>query len=261
MTTTAIKKKKGDSVDTGPRAGTAKGRRTRSTVMAAAGGARTGSAEGALALAERPFCWAFLAVNVAACAATWSRMPAAEWLGCALVALAVAEASTSLFHYWGDRRVFARWPLFCHYDRAYARHHRDPDDIVASGPMGYAQWVGDVALLPVCAPLWLRLACDGSHPGTLACALLWVCTFIAMAADTHRLAHCARSDVPAVARLFQRWGLLLSAESHGKHHELVRRTGRLGYFSVLTGWSNRLQDLVGLGDAPRPGDRADHHGD
>nr|UMO78602.1 B of TMEM189, localization domain containing protein [Pandoravirus belohorizontensis] len=204
----------------------------------------------AAATVERPFCWLFFAVNVAACVAAAWRAALSETLVCAAVALAIAEASTSLFHYWGDRRVFVKWPLFCHYDRAYARHHRDPDDIVASGAMGYAQWVGDVALLPLCAPVWLALSAWDAPLSAGATVLLWVCTFIAVAADTHRLAHCAPADVPIPIAALQKCGLLLSADSHGRHHDLVRRTGRLAYFSVLTGWSNRLQDLVGLG--PRP---------
>ncbi|AVK74984.1 B of TMEM189, localization domain containing protein [Pandoravirus quercus] len=199
------------------------------------------------AAAERPFCWLFFIINVVACATAAWRTTGAEMLVCATVALAIAEASTSLFHYWGDRRVFVKWPLFCHYDRAYARHHRDPDDIVASGAMGYAQWVGDVALLPLCAPVWLTLALWDAPLSPGAAVLLWVCTFIAVAADTHRLAHCAPGDVPAPIAALQSCGLLLSADSHARHHDLVRRTGRLAYFSVLTGWSNRLQDLAGLG--------------
>nr|UDO47443.1 hypothetical protein [Pandoravirus massiliensis] len=204
----------------------------------------------ALAAVERPFCWSFLAVNVVACFAAAARASFADTLLCALAALAIAEASTSLFHYWGDRRAFVSWPLFCHYDKAYARHHRDPDDIVASGAMGYAQWVGDVALLPLCAPVWLTLAMYDAPLSTVAAIMLWVCTFIGVAADTHRLAHCAPADVPAPIAALQACGLLLSADSHERHHDLVRRTGRLAYFSVLTGWSNRVQDLVGAGARP-----------
>ncbi|AVK76003.1 B of TMEM189, localization domain containing protein [Pandoravirus neocaledonia] len=200
-----------------------------------------------LAAVERPFCWTFFALNVLACVTAAARTTFADTLLCAAVALCVAEASTSLFHYWGDRRVFVAWPLFCHYDRAYARHHRDPDDIVASGAMGYAQWVGDVALLPLCAPVWLMLAAYDAPLSTVASVLLWVCTFIAVAADTHRLAHCAPADVPTAVAALQACGLLLSADSHERHHDLVRRTGRLAYFSVLTGWSNRIQDLSGVG--------------
>jgi len=206
---------------------------------------------GWLAAAERPYCWAFLLVNLIAsvCASTY--LPTAGWMACAALALAVAEASTSLFHYWGDKRVFVRWPLFCYYDRAYARHHHDPQDIVASGAMGYAQWVGDVALLPICAPPWFYLLLGAPKESmvltALACTFLWVCTFIGVAADTHRLAHCAPEDVPYPFRLLQRCGLLLSPDSHDKHHRLVRQSGRLGYFSVITGWSNRVQDWLGLG--------------
>jgi hypothetical protein len=196
---------------------------------------------------ERPFCWLFLMANVVACAAACSRSSLAWSVLCAALGLGVAEASTSLFHYWGDRRVFARWPLFRYYDRAYARHHRMPDDIVASGPMGYAQWVGDVALLPLCAPVWIALLC---LPGPLplpAFVLLWVCSFIAVAADTHRLAHCSPDVTPGWVDLLRHGGLLLSAESHDRHHRLANTTGRLAYFSVMTGWSNRVQDLLGLG--------------
>lgn len=205
-----------------------------------------------LATVERPFCWSFFALNVVACVTAAARATLVDTVICATVALAIAEASTSLFHYWGDRRVFITWPLFCHYDRAYARHHRDPDDIVASGAMGYAQWVGDVALLPLCAPVWLMLVLGDAPLSTVASIVLWVCTFIAIAADTHRLAHCAPADVPAAVAALQACGLLLSADSHERHHELVRRTGRLAYFSVLTGWSNRLQDLLGAGPRLSP---------
>jgi hypothetical protein len=200
---------------------------------------------------ERPFCWLFFVINALACVAAISRSTLADVLVSAAAAALIAEAATSLFHYWGDRRVFVSWPLFCHYDRAYARHHRDPNDIVASGAMGYAQWVGDVALLPLCAPIWIALVIVDEALPRFALVLLFVCTLIAIAADTHRLAHCEPADVPWVARILQRAGLLLSASSHRKHHDLVRKTGRLGYFSVLTGWSNRAQDLAGLGDDVR----------
>ncbi|QHN71155.1 B of TMEM189 [Mollivirus kamchatka] len=199
-----------------------------------------------LSAAERPFCWLFLVINVVACVvACWRCSPTCNIL-CAVLGLAIAETSTSLFHYWGDKRVFVNWPLFCHYDKAYARHHRMPNDIVASGPMGYAQWVGDVALLPLCAPVWIALACSSGPLPTWAFVLLWVCTFIGTAADTHRLAHCPADATPAWVGFLRRAGLLLSPESHDKHHRLVNTTGRLGYFSVMTGWSNRAQELLGL---------------
>ena len=55
--------------------------------------------------------------------------------------------------------------------------------------------------------------------------------------QAHYWAHCGKR--PAVVRVLQQLGILISPEAHGRHHKNFERS-----FGILNGWSHGFLDLI-----------------
>lgn len=159
----------------------------------------------------------------------------------ALVGALAADALTGLVHWscdtWGDERTPWLGPMLI---RAFREHHESP------GRMLEHDWIHVnrepcLAAAAAWGLLWLPAARHAlaAHPFgyALLCAFI---TYGAAANQLHAWAHVDRP--PALVRLAQRCGLVLSPARHARHH---RSQGTQAY-CISTGWLNPLLDRTGF---------------
>lgn len=159
----------------------------------------------------------------------------------ALVGVLAADALTGLVHWscdtWGDERTPWLGPTLI---RAFREHHESPGRMLEH-PWTHVNREPCLAAAAAWGLLWLPAARHALAHRPFGHALL--CAFIACGAAANQLhawAHMQRP--PALVRLAQRCGLLLSPERHARHH----RPPRAQAYCVATGWMNPVLDRTGF---------------
>lgn len=124
--------------------------------------------------------------------------------------------------------------------KAFREHHDDPEGIVDH------DWVetnGESCVLTTFALIGLAYFAPSVHSQLGAAAVASVWTMAALggfANQAHKWAHTA--DVPWVARLLQRAGLVLRPDEHERHHVSPHQTA----YCISTGWMNPLLERLGF---------------
>lgn len=178
-----------------------------------------------------------LRVSLALVAAgAWWMLP----LGLAAGVL-LADFSSGVVHWFGDTffREDSPWlgPVLI---APFREHHRDPEAITRHGLL---ELHGN-SCLPVVAVLLAFVAAFPKLESTTSMLLATTFLFFALAAvatnQCHVWAHRAR--VPAFVAGLQRRRLILSPESHARHHG----GGFTSSYCITTGWANPLLDRAGF---------------
>jgi len=148
---------------------------------------------------------------------------AAGWL--------LADLFSGLVHWTLDSFGSVRTPILGPaFIRPFSEHHVDPagmtrhDFIEVNGAICFG-----------CLPL---LLCSFFLEGFAHAVLLFTCTGILVTNQCHKWAHSEHP--PSGVRFLQRWGLVLSAEEHVKHHTPPFDT----HFCTASGWLNRTFDFL-----------------
>jgi ubiquitin-conjugating enzyme E2 variant len=150
----------------------------------------------------------------------------------------VADLLSGLLHWFADEFFEEDTPLLGPtLIYGFRDHHRNPRDILAHGPLEVSGY-NALATLPVL--LALTFWPPGSGFARAIHALLLATTLsVAATNQFHRFAHADRT--PRVVGWLQRHGLILSPESHARHHLSGDRA-----YCVTAGWWNGPLDAAGL---------------
>ena len=162
-------------------------------------------------------------------------------LATAPLAFAAADFLGGFVHWFCDTFFEEDSPLFgSRVIAPFREHHRDP---LALTRHGFRQLTGNscLAVTPILA--W---GCWGVDPASGAWALVasGAAVFFSLAVISTNLFHCWAHvpDAPRIVRWLQRRRLILTPESHDRHH----RAGPGGAYCVTTGWMNSVLDGTGF---------------
>jgi ubiquitin-conjugating enzyme E2 variant len=174
-------------------------------------------------------------------AARLADMPA--WLiAAALVAGWIALDFLSGFTHW----AFDTWGsvhtpfLGKSFIRPFREHHRDPEAMTRHD---FVETNGASCL--AATPVLAAAAVMPAEPGAQAALHAFLtCAALAspVANQCHKWAHMRREDVPAPARLLQRWRVALAPEAHLGHHTRPFDTS----YCTANGWMNGPLDATGF---------------
>jgi ubiquitin-conjugating enzyme E2 variant len=161
------------------------------------------------------------------------------WSMPVIVAAALAADFTSgLVHWTADTWFSERMPVIGRrFLRPFRVHHVNPADFLRRDVIDCN---GDVAMLniPILAAALLLPEIVGA--GALSLALV---SFAAVSLPTNQVHQWAHMPSPPRAvRWLQRRGIILSGESHARHHEEPHVTN----YCIATGWCNRWLTAIGF---------------
>jgi plasmanylethanolamine desaturase len=164
----------------------------------------------------------------------------AWWAPFAIVAAAFgADLVSGIVHWAADTWGSMTCPLFGRrFLRPFRVHHVNPHDFLRRDAIDCN---GDVAMLniPMLAGAMLIPVATGG--GQLAAvALVAFCAFSLPTNQVHQWAHM--TEPPRLVRRFQRAGLILSHEEHGRHH----RKPYVANYCIATGWCNPCLTAIGF---------------
>jgi hypothetical protein len=150
----------------------------------------------------------------------------------AIAGMAAADFLSGIVHWtadtWGSEGMPVVGRRFLHPFRV---HHVNPNDFLRRR---FVDTNGDVALL-IIPMLALSLASPlDSRPGVAAAVFLGAfCGVGLLTNQVHQWAHMPKP--PTVVGVLQRCGLILTHESHARHHE----PPYIANYCIATGWCNR----------------------
>lgn len=192
------------------------------------------------------FCSAFALLCAALARDVWAGFARHEltWLLVPAVGLAsflAADFSSGFVHWMADNYGSPETPLLGpKLVTPFREHHADPQAITRHD---FFEANGDNCLTAlfvlVPAYVWLPRV-DAPWATSLELFTLLLALGVLLTSMAHGWAHMDRP--PAVARLLQRAGLVISAEHHARHHAGDHRT----HYCITTGWLNRVLDGVGF---------------
>jgi ubiquitin-conjugating enzyme E2 variant len=141
------------------------------------------------------------------------------------------------FDTWGSVRTPVLGRSFI---RPFREHHRDPEAMTRHD---FVETNGASCL--AATPVLAAAAVMPAEPGAQAALHAFLtCAALATPAanQCHKWAHMRREDVPAPARLLQRWRIALAPETHDGHHRHPFDTR----YCTVSGWMNGPLDAAGI---------------
>lgn len=167
------------------------------------------------------------------------------------LSLLAADLISGVVHYLADNYGNEDTPIvgkrFC---KPFREHHVNPKGITEHGFIEANANTCIVAL-----PLVIVVALLGPYEGPwltfLAVFVAFLSVAIIMTNEFHKWAHLEHP--PAIAKILQRWGIILAPDNHDVHHVAPYDT----YYCVTTGWLNALFDRLGILKVEVPGDHRD----
>ena len=156
----------------------------------------------------------------------------------ALLAYALADLGTGVYHWGVDNYGDGSTPVFGRQIAAFQGHHQRPWTITQREFCNNLHQVFKPAALPA-ALLLLLSPFVGPFAGTfLPLFLLLVC----MSQQFHAWSHMKKSELPAAVVALQDAGLLIGRRAHGAHH----RPNFEGNYCIVSGWWNEPLDRSGF---------------
>lgn len=158
-----------------------------------------------------------------------------------LLGLLCADLVTGVVHWacdsWGDEQTPWLGPGLI---RAFREHHREPREMLEH------DWIevnGEVAAAALVALVLLSVApIHGFVAGAplLYALMLGLIIGVGCANQLHQWAHA--NHPPAVVRLLQTLGVVLTPRRHDRHH----RASHARAYCISTGWCNTVLDALGF---------------
>ena len=167
------------------------------------------------------------------------------------LSLLAADLLSGIVHYLADNYGDENTPLvgkrFC---KPFREHHTNPKGITERG---FIEANANTCIITL--PLVILVTLLGPYEGLwstfLAVFVAFVSVAVIMTNEFHKWAHL--ENPPAVAKILQRWGIILTPDNHDVHHVAPYDT----YYCVTTGWLNALFDRLGILKVEVPGDHRD----
>ncbi len=158
-----------------------------------------------------------------------------------LCGFVLADAASGLVHWFCDTFFEETTPVIGALMIApFREHHRDP---LAMTRHGFLELNGHncLILVPVLGGTWWLGPETDSDAAVFGYSLLLA--FAAMITGTNQFHRWAHDPAPPrLARLLQRYGLVISPSHHARHHAPPHRSA----YCVTTGWANRFADSLGV---------------
>jgi hypothetical protein len=155
-------------------------------------------------------------------------------LVCAVGGLLLADFISGLVHWGGDTLLTVNAPVLGrHFIQPFRHHHVDPKAITRHD---FIETNGNnclisVPVLGLVAPTMPEQAGFGFYICTVVIFMVW---FVFGTNQFHKWAHA--DNPPRVARLLQRWGVILVPTHHDIHHAAPHDT----HYCITVGWMNPL---------------------
>lgn len=158
--------------------------------------------------------------------------------GALLLAYALADLGTGVYHWGVDNYGDGGTPVFGRQIAAFQGHHQRPWTITQREFCNNLHQVFKPAAVPA-AGILVASPFLGPFAGTfLPAFLLLVC----MSQQFHAWSHMKKSELPGAIVALQDWGLLIGRRAHGAHH----RPNFEGNYCIVSGWWNKPLDRTGF---------------
>jgi len=164
----------------------------------------------------------------------WDPRGAVAAVLCVLGGYLLSDLLSGVVHWSGDTIGTEQTPVLGkHFVLPFRRHHIDPKDITrhdfietnGNNSIVSVPVLAGVALLMPATRGWLFYSCV---------VVTFAAFFVFCTNQFHKWAHA--DHAPRLARVAQRWGLILSPEHHQIHHAAPHDT----YYCITVGWLNPL---------------------
>lgn len=152
------------------------------------------------------------------------------FVGFLFFGLCLADLVSGVVHWLADTYGSTKTPIFHEFVRTFREHHTDPlaitrhDAIETNGDVFIFSSPGHALLLCFASSAYSHATVFGLMFGSY------------LNSQLHKWAHVAKP--PAVVRLLQRRGLVLSPTHHAKHHSGDHTTN----YCITFGWMNAVLD-------------------
>ena len=155
-------------------------------------------------------------------------------LVCAVGGLLLADVISGLVHWGGDTLLTVDAPILGrHFIQPFRHHHLDPKAITRHD---FIETNGNnclisVPVLGIITPTMPEEAGPGFYVCTVFIFMVW---FVFGTNQFHKWAHA--DNPPRIARLLQRWGVILVPTHHDIHHAAPHDK----HYCITVGWMNPL---------------------
>jgi hypothetical protein len=153
---------------------------------------------------------------------------------CLMGGYLLSDLLSGLVHWLGDTIGTEKSPLIgAHFVTPFRMHHVDPKDITRHD---FIETNGNnsIVSIPVITGCWLLLPAERGW-------LFYACVVVAFSAffvfctnQFHKWAHA--DQAPRLARVAQRWGIILRPSHHDIHHAAPHDK----YYCITVGWLNPI---------------------
>jgi plasmanylethanolamine desaturase len=170
----------------------------------------------------------------------WDAPGAVAFVLCAAGGYLLSDLLSGLVHWIGDTIGDEQTPVIGrHFVTPFRMHHVDPKDITRHD---FIETNGNnsIVSVPVLVGVWAVLPEERGWLYYTCVVVAWSAFFVFCTNQFHKWAHADKA--PRLARVFQRWGLILRPSHHDIHHAAPHDK----YYCITVGWLNPVLAKVRL---------------